>query len=425
LGVSLNDLHTLLDVLLPGQIPSRAKLGRWTKAAGERAGALLEVLDEYARPLVTQALADEIYVSQPVLMVVEPESLCWMAARRLDEPVSGAAWQEQFGLLPALELVVRDGGYCLQGGLADCNRQRQGEGLPAVAEQLDHFHLLREGSQHVRGAERAVRSAFVKLDAAQKKLARRERRGQRRTDCVNRKRACLAQAERAMERWTQLEQVWRQVKEAVQPFTPSGEVNTRQRAEAALAELLPQLPDKEFASFKRQLRRPQALTYLDEMQRRLSALPIAAELKDAALCQEGLRRAATKNATSASGSMPVLQALWLACTLVLSKAGKMGQEAVAAVRAAVRHSWRASSLVECVNSVLRMQQARHRKVSQGLLNLKRLRWNCHVFRTGRRRGQSPYQRLGVPWPKDLRWWDVLKWSPEQLRRELSACEKTA
>jgi hypothetical protein len=30
----------------------------------------------------------------------------------------------------------------------------------------------------------------------------------------------------------------------------------------------------------------------------------------------------------------------------------------------------------------------------------------HTFRTGRRRGTTPYQRLGLPWPEGLRWWDV-------------------
>jgi hypothetical protein len=417
LGVSLSDVHTLLDLLLPGQIPSRATLGRWTQAAGRRAGALLKVLDEHTRPLVRQALADEIYVSQPVLMVVEPESLCWAAGQRLDEPVTGAAWQQQFGLLPNLELLARDGGHCLGRGLADHNRQRQAQGLPAVVDQLDHFHLLREGGQRVRGAERAARGAFRKLESAQSELARRERRGQRRQDCLSHLRACLIKAERAMDRWIALERLWQQVKAAVQPFTPTGELNTRQRAQAVLAQLLPQLP-KEFASAKRQLQRPQALAYLDEIQRQLSAVPIAAELKDAALCQEGLRRCAA-SMEGHSLSAALMRGLLLACTVVLAKAGETGQQAVEAVRNALRRSWRASSLVECVNSVLRMQQARHRKISQGLLDLKRLAWNCHVFRTGRRRGQSPYQRLGVPWPEGLRWWDALKWSPEQLRNELS------
>jgi hypothetical protein len=108
----------------------------------------------------------------------------------------------------------------------------------------------------------------------------------------------------------------------------------------------------------------------------------------------------------------------------LAKAGQVGQQAQAAVRDILRRAYRASSLVECINSVLRMQQARHRKMSQGLLDLKRLYWNCHTFRTGRRRRTSPYQRLGVPWPEGLRWWEVLKLTPEQLREKLSTA-KTA
>jgi hypothetical protein len=38
-----------------------ATLGRATLGAGQRAGALLEVLDEAARPRVEQAAADEIF----------------------------------------------------------------------------------------------------------------------------------------------------------------------------------------------------------------------------------------------------------------------------------------------------------------------------------------------------------------------------
>jgi len=424
LGVSLSDVHTLLEMLLPGQVPSRATLGRWTQAAGRRASALLKVLDEQTRPLVRQAVADEIYVSQPVLMVVEPQSLCWVAGQRLEETLTGAAWQQQFELLPSLELVTRDGGNCLGRGLADDNRRRQAQGLPVVADQLDHFHVLREGGRRIGGAERAARTAFRKLELAQSELARRQRRAQRYNDCLSHLRACLAKAERAMDRWMELERVWQHVKAAVQPFTPRGELNTRPRVQALLAELLPQLPEAEFASVKRQLQRPQALTYLDEMQRQLSALPIAAELKDAALCQEGLRRCST-SWQGPSQSAALLRGWLLVSTLILDKAGEKGQQAVEAVRQALRRSWRASSLVECVNSVLRMQQARHRKISQGLLDLKRLWWNCHVFRSGFRRGKSPYAHLEVPWPKGVRWWDVLKWTPEQLRNQLSALKPAA
>ena len=111
--------------------------------------------------------------------------------------------------------------------------------------------------------------------------------------------------------------------------------------------------------------------------------------------------------------------------MVLSKAGPDGRQAVTAIRDILRRAYRASSLVECLNSVLRMQQAGHRRMTQGMLDLKRLYWNCHTFGSGRRRGTTPYQRLGVPWPEGLRWWDVLKSTPEQLREQLSTAGKAA
>jgi hypothetical protein len=93
--------------------------------------------------------------------------------------------------------------------------------------------------------------------------------------------------------------------------------------------------------------------------------------------------------------------------------------ALALVRGVLAGVWRASSLVEGINSVLRMQQARHRKLTPGLLDLKRLYWNCHRFRTGKRRRRSPYELLGVPLPP-VPWWELLQWPPDRLRAYLSA-----
>ena len=64
---------------------------------------------------------------------------------------------------------------------------------------------------------------------------------------------------------------------------------------------------------------------------------------------------------------------------------------------------RSSSAVEGVNSVLRMQQGRHRKMTQGLLDLKRLYWNCRPFQTGKRRGRRPYEMLGASLPSTDFW----------------------
>jgi hypothetical protein len=416
-GISLPDVRALLEVLRPQGIAAVSTLGRWTRAAAHQAGLLLAVFDEFTRPHVGQAIADEIYVRDPVLMVVEPDSLCWVTGR-LTDSVSGDAWAEEFRRLPALEQITRDAGTGLQKGVDILNAGRQAQGLPPVPDHLDHWHSLRGGSGWVGRLEKQARAAFADAEALEAAEARDARRGQKQNGIPTRIRAVWTKAERAMDAWQAGERHWRAVQDALRLFTPEGALNTRARAEPQLAAALDRLPDATFAKVKRLLGRPETFTYLDEVQRKLAAVPVPADVLHAAVRHEGLSR--RPEALSEPGPRgAALRGLLLACAVVLAKAGPVGGQAVAAVRSIVRHSWRASSLVECVNSVLRMQQARHRKMSQGLLDLKRLYWNSHTFRTGRRRKTTPYERLGVPWPAGIRWWELLKMSPEQLRDKLS------
>jgi hypothetical protein len=67
-GVSLGVARRLLQVVAgPKPVPSVATLGRATLEAGRHAGALIEILDEAARPRVEQAAADEIFWAEPGL----------------------------------------------------------------------------------------------------------------------------------------------------------------------------------------------------------------------------------------------------------------------------------------------------------------------------------------------------------------------
>lgn len=62
-GVSSSVARRLLRVVSgPKSTRAEATLGRATLEAGKRAGALLEVLDEAARPAVKQGTADEIFL---------------------------------------------------------------------------------------------------------------------------------------------------------------------------------------------------------------------------------------------------------------------------------------------------------------------------------------------------------------------------
>jgi hypothetical protein len=83
----------------------------------------------------------------------------------------------------------------------------------------------------------------------------------------------------------------------------------------------------------------------------------------------------------------------------------------------LRQAVRASSAVEGINSVVRMHHGRHRYISQGMLDLKRLYWNCRVLRDGKRKGHCPYDLLGLKLPTSD-WWQLLQMDPEELEQNL-------
>ena len=395
-----------------------AQLGRWAHAAAQQAATLLPLLDAVAQPRVAQAAADEIFFGRrPCLMLVEQHSLCWLTGRLADNR-NGNTWAEEFRRLPNLQQLTRDGGIGLAKGMALVNQERQAQGKNASADQEDHFHTLREGRRALRQVQQRVCRA---IDASAVAQCREDQKA-RRTGSRQGTATVTARAERhavaAVETGVALEKAWATITDALQLFTPSGELNTRARAEAIIAAALPVLDDAVWAKTRRALTRPQLLTFLDQAHAQLAALPLAPALRDAAVQAAGLRQR-PEGLQGERPSAAALRGMLLASGLVLALSGAEGTTAVAQVEQVLRQVWRASSLVECLNSVARMQQSRHRRMTQGLLDLKRLYWNCRTFRTGRRRKQTPYGLLGVCLPT-TDWWELLRLSPEQLRQQLSA-----
>ena len=224
-------------------------------------------------------------------------------------------------------------------------------------------------------------------------------------------------AERIWDQATAAETAWKQARSAFAFFTPEGRLNDRAQAEVVVAAALPHLSGAAWAKTRRLLLRRESFTFLDQVQERLAGLGLSPDTLSALLDLEGLRRQPWRLSAASRG--------WaLVRTVQLTKACPDWCDEASRVRAVLRGVWRASSLVECVNSVARMQQARHRKMTQGLLDLKRLYWNLRQFRIGRRQGQTPYGLLGLNVP-DLSLWEFLKLTPEELREKLSAHEHAA
>jgi hypothetical protein len=348
-------------------------------------------------------------------MVVEPETLCWLTGRMV-KARDGATWAEEFARFPALEAVVRDDGSGLGKGVKLERARRRAAGLPDLDDSLDVFHTLREGGRALRKTWGAATRALERADAVQKKLDRCGRQGQSCQGHGAPRNRLWRRAERLWDQATTAETAWKQARSAFEFFTLDGRLNNRAQAEIIVAATLPHLSGEAWAKTRRLLLRRESFTFLDQVHERLAGLGLGADVLSAVLDLEGLRRQPWRLSAGT-------RAWALVRTVQLTKACSDWREEARRVRAVLRGVWRASSLVECVNSVARMQQARHRKMTQGLLDLKRLYWNLRRFRTGPRKGQTPYGLLGLALP-DLSFWEFLKLTPEELREKLSAMGDT-
>jgi hypothetical protein len=352
-------------------------------------------------------------------MLVEPESLCWLTGRMV-KARDGATWAEEFARFPALTAVVRDDGTGLGKGLKLERARRRIAHQGDIDDGLDIFHMFREGGRALRTTWGAATRALERADVAQQELDRRGRQGQSRTGYATQTNRLWCRAESLWDQATAAETAWKQVKSAFEFFTPEGRLNDRRQAEAVVAVALPHLTGAAWAKTRRLLERPESFTFLDQAQRRLAALGLDPEVLSALLDLEGLRRQPWRLSGTTPGSAAT-RALALVRTIQLAKTRPDWHDQARRVHLVLRRVWRASSLVECVNSVARMQQARHRKMTQGLLDLKRLYWNLRRFRTGRRKNQTPYGLLGLKLP-DVSFWEFLKLTPEELRNQLSAMD---
>ena len=141
-----------------------------------------------------------------------------------------------------------------------------------------------------------------------------------------------------------------------------------------------------------------ALTFLDRLHGQLGQLELAAELANrlGALVVAATAARAGRESPGAWGAMRAVAPL--VQQLLCQQLDPNWRASYRQVAAVLSRTVRASSAVECMNSVLRMHQSRHRTLTQEMLDLKRLYWNTRVFRGGKRKGRCPYEHLGLALP---------------------------
>lgn len=407
MGLSLNQIGVLLALVLGAvACPSRSAVHRIVQAAGRRAGQVLTILDQRCRALILVGCLDEIFFhGRPTLVGVEPASMVWfLGARAADR--SGPTWRKALRPWTALEFVVADAGKGLQSGIAHLQQERRAADQTVPENGLDVFHTTQEAQRVLRQQWQRVERLWEEAEAAEAHARRAGQQGQDGRGPASTARAAWKRASTAFGAYERGEAGWTLARPALAVFRPAGGLNDRVWARQQIAAALPRLAGRDWSKVRGFLEASASLTFLDRLHRQLEPAEPDAALRGELVRLWWLRRQRPRGRVAGvpGGSGHVAHLVQAVVCQKLSAGWAASYRRVSRV---LRQTVRASSAVECMNSVLRMHQARHRTVTQEQLDLKRLYWNCRAFREGKRRGRCPYEHLGVKLPR-YDFWSVLQ-----------------
>lgn len=379
--------------------------------AGHFARRLMARANEQLRLRIVTAAGDDIFFHR-------------VAVKVLLEPVSGALldvmrwpWREAddwalwIGAWPALRLFISDLGTDLVGAVPLVNASRD---VPIV-HQGDHFHENSWWTEKVfeplsRREQYRADAALVAWEGA----TRVEGPGRRVSAAtVEAAEARRARAEEDFYEAVRLEELFQKL---LAPLSPEGTLWVDARVDDLLAEFAQEakgLPPKYAARVGKHVHRHRTrwcahriLWDLIDVTLRPETSATRTDVLRAvvALRWAGLRvQRATdwREAREAQVEHDGLRT-WLRATC------SNLDEVIAEATSLIEHPRRSSSLVEAINSRLRVLQMVHRNVSDNLLALVALAWNLSPKREGKRRGPSPYAILGIDFADDTRpWYEIL------------------
>jgi len=320
-------------------------------------------------------------------------------------------WERHLAVFDRLEFTISDAAKGIAKAVTRiAQARRDGPQAPPLEHGLDVFHTAMEAHRVLARHWRHAEAAWDEAEAAEARVARARQQGVDARVPAGPARAAWREATAALEQVEHLEGAWRRARAALELFRPDGRLNDRATAEAEITTALPALPGADWAKVRNFLRDRRSLAFLDRMHRRLESAEPRREWREAMAWRWWLRH---RRPTASNPLTALVRAVGRDRALTGPE-----QASYDRVSAVLEDTFRASSAVECMNSVLRMQQSRHKRMTQPMLDLKRLYWNCHRFRSGPRKGLSPYQALCLELPS-YDFWELLRSDPEKLTQELS------
>ena len=329
---------------------------------------------------------------------------------------SAQTWKRYLAPFTRLEFAISDAAGGITAAVGQLARDRRDAPAAATLEHgLDVFHTTMEAKRVLTLSWRRAEAAWEAAEAADLVVARTKRQGVDARGVAKTAFNSWKPAIASLRHVERLAAAWDRAHAALDLFDPTGRLNTRARAEAEIALALKDLTGPEWSKVRNFLNDPRSLNFLDRMHRRLESAEPRGDWRDAMAWRWWLRH---RRSSTSDPRISVVRSI--------GRDGSLSPEEQASyerVESVLKDTFRASSAVECMNSVLRMQQSRHKTMSQPMLNLKRLYWNCHRFDSGPRKGVSPYQRLGLALPT-FDFWALLQIDPKELTQTLSTSQKT-
>lgn len=314
-------------------------------------------------------------------------------------------WKKLLDPFHVLEFAVSDAAKGIAKAVADVAGSRGDAAAAALEHGLDVFHTTMEAHRVLAQCWRRAEAQWEHAEAVDAKVACAKRQGVDARGVAQTARAAWAKAAASFEQAERLESAWNRAHAALDLFGPDGRLNDRPRAESEIAAALLDLTGPDWSKVRNFLNDPRSLAFLDRMHRRLETAEPRRDWHEAMAWRWWLRHRRPRP------SDPVTDLIRAAARdRALNAEEHASYDRVSAV---LWDTFRASSAVECMNSVLRMQQSRHRRMTQPMLDLKRLYWNCHPFRSGPRKDACPYQALGLELPT-YDFWELLHTDPEML-----------
>jgi len=343
-------------------------------------------------------------------VAVEPTSLALLECAKTGDR-SGAAWQAVLEPFAHVEFVVSDAAKGIAAGVQAVVTARSAAGPALPLEQgLDVFHTNQEARRVLAGPWRRAETAWDEATSADARVADAKRQGRDARAVAPSARRAWEEAERLLAEVDHAESAWQRARAALAVFRPDGALNERAWAEAEIQAALAELPGAEWKKVRNFLTDRRALTFLDRLHRRLAEAEPDTALRHACVQRWWQRHRQPLPTLPPTTPVEHVQVL-LDAKIRAGELTAVEQATYDRVAQVLRTTVRASSAVEGINSVLRMQQGRHRKMTQGLLDLKRLYWNCRRLQTGKRRGRCPYEMLGAALPS-TDFWTLLRRDPQ-------------